>query len=483
MASHRSSKKVSKKVSKKLISKSETSDAVSSPNKNEVQEVSMSVVNPRAAGIDVGSKSHWVAVGQGTEDVQEFGVYSDDLHELCKWLKFKQIQTVALESTGTYWQNLFVMLQDYGLNPILVSGKFTKNVQGKKTDVKDCQWIQRLHLLGLLPNSYLPDSFTEKVRQYSRHRQGLIFNAADYIRKMQKSLRQMNIRLDIAISDVTGETGMAIIKAIIGGETNPKKLAQLRNYRIRKPIEELERALNGIFKAEYIFELKQSVELYEFFQAKIAECDKAIEQLLLEKIEDNEKQDGVQRRDFDKKDRKKKNKNSIDTDIEKLAFQLSDGIDLSEIDGVSSSTILAIISEIGMDVSDFPSAKHFTSWLRLSPNNKVSGGKVLSSRTSKKKNYLSRAFQRAANAVGSNLKKGPLFQFFNRIKAKKGHSGAIVATARKIATIVWNMLSKKEAFNYETDENYQTKIRQNSIKNIQRKLKNMNIQAHELVFN
>jgi transposase len=375
------------------------------------------------------------------------------------------------------------MLQDYGLNPILVSGKFTKNVQDKKTDVKDCQWIQRLHTLGLLPNSFQPDNFTEKVRQYSRHRQSLIEKGADYIKKMQKALRMMNIRLDVAISDVTGQSGKAMIEAILAGETEPKKLAALANYRVRKSKEELEKALTGIFKPEYLFELKHSYELYFFYQTKISECDEKIAELLLAKIEENEKQDGVQRPDFVKNNPKKKNKNSPNMDIEKLAFQLTDGIDLSEIDGVSGNTILAIISEIGVDVSRFASAKHFASWLRLSPNNKISGGKILSNHTAKKKNRLSQALQRAANVVGNNLKKGALHAFFKRIQHKKGYMEAVVATARKIAVILWNMLAKKEPFKYESDETYQEKIRQQVIKNMQRKLKNLNIKPEELVFN
>ncbi|MEY4925594.1 MAG: hypothetical protein RI894_30, partial [Bacteroidota bacterium] len=187
----------------------------------------LSVVNPKAAGIDVGSRSHYVAIGQEASDVREFGVYSDDLHTLCKWLQSEGITAVALESTGSYWQNLFLLLQDYGLNPILVSGKFTKNVQGKKTDVQDCQWIQKLHTFGLLPNSFQPDNFTEQVRQYARHRQGLLENGADYIKKMQKALRLMNIRLDIAVSDVTGESGQAIIKAVIEGKSDAAYLASL----------------------------------------------------------------------------------------------------------------------------------------------------------------------------------------------------------------------------------------------------------------
>jgi transposase len=451
--------------------------------KKEKKEASMPIINAYAAGIDVGSRSHFVCVGQGTDDVREFGVYSENLHALCQWLVAEQITSVALESTGTYWQNLFVMLQDYKLNPILVSGKFTKNVQGKKTDVLDCQWIQRLHTMGLLPNSFQPDLFTEVLRQYTRHRQSLIENCADYIKKMQKSLRLMNIRLDVAISDVTGESGTAIIKAIIDGKTDPQYLASLANYRIRKPKEELEKALTGQWKAEYVFELKHCLELYEFFKAKISECDKAISDLLEKQIEDNEKIDGEIRPDFNQTGRKKKNKNAPDMDTEKLAFQLLGGIDLAKIDGVSGQTILTIISEIGVNVDAFASAKHFASWLHLSPNNKKTGGKVKSSHTPKKKNKLSLALQRAANVIGHNLKEGALHQFFVRIKAKKGYMEAVVATARKLAVIIWNMLHKKEQYQPTQNDAYLEKVRIQSIKNIQRKLKKLNIKPEELIFN
>jgi transposase len=444
---------------------------------------SMPVINAKAAGIDVGSRFHMVAIGQGSDSVREFGVYSEDLKSLCEWLKSEGITTVALESTGSYWQILFLMLQDYDLNPILVSGKFTKNVQGKKTDVLDCQWIQKMHTMGLLPNSFQPDAFTEQLRQYTRHRQGLMENAADYIKKMQQALRLMNLRLDIVISDVTGMSGKAIITAIIEGQTDPKHLADLANYRVHKSKEEIQKALTGIFKAEYIFELKQSFELYEFFRAKIEECDAAIGGLLEKQIQYREQQDGEVRPQFDRTDRKKKNKNYPKIDIEKLAFQITGGIDFSKIDGVSGQTLLAIISEIGVDVSQFKTAKHFASWLRLAPNNKKTGGRVINKHTPKKKNKLSLALQRAANAIGNNLKSGILHQFFIRIKTKKGYMEAVVATARKLAVIIWNMLAKKEPFKIMDDELYKQQVKTQTIRNIQRKLKKWNIQPEELVFN
>lgn len=443
----------------------------------------MPIVNPHAAGIDVGSRSHYVAVGQRKEDVREFGVYSDDLEALCKWLQSQGVTAVALESTGTYWQNLFVKLQDFGLDPILVSGKFTKNVQGKKTDVQDCQYIQKMHMMGLLPGSFQPSADTEKLRQYVRHRQSLLESGADYIKKMQKSLRLMNIRLDIAVSDVTGQSGKAIVKAIIEGQTDPKHLAGLANYRIKKSREELERALTGIWKEEYVLELKHSLELYEFFHAKVGECDVAIEALLEKQIGDNEREDGEQRPNLERRERKKENKNRPRMDIEKLAYQLTGGVDLAKIDGVSGQTLLAIISEIGVNVDKFQSAKQFAAWLRLAPNNKKTGGKVMSSHTPRRKNRLSLALQRAANVIGNNLKAGALHQFFVRIKIKKGYMEAVVATARKLAVIIWNMLSKKEQYQPTEDVAYTEKLRVQAIKNMQRKLKRLNISPEELVFN
>jgi transposase len=447
------------------------------------EQTSMPIVNPNAAGIDVGSRSHFVAVGQSADDVREFGVYSDDLQALCLWLKEKGVTAVALESTGTYWQNLFIALMDHDLNPILVSGKFTKNVQGKKTDVLDCQYIQKMHVMGLLPASYQPSSEVEQLRQYTRHRQSLIESGADCIKKMQKAMRQMNIRLDIAISDVTGQSGKAIVQAIIAGKTDAKYLAGLANYKIQKSREELERALTGIWKAEYVMELRHSFELYEFYRKQVAECDVAIEALLEKQIGDNERKDGEQRPQMKRTERKKQNKNRPQMDIERLAFQLTGGIDLSRIDGVSGQTLLSVISEIGTEVDKFPSAKHFASWLRLAPNNRKSGGRVMSSHTPKRKNRLSLALQRAANVIGNNLKDGALHQFFVRIKIKKGYMEAVVATARKLAVIIWNMLSKKEQYQPTEDAAYTEKLKAQAIKNMQKKLKRLNISPEELVFN
>ncbi len=266
-------------------------------NESKKQE-SMPIVNAKAAGIDVGSRSHLVSIGQQVGDIREFGCYTHELHDLCRWLKEKEITTVALESTGSYWRSLFIMLQDYGLNPILVNGRFTKNVKGKKTDVLDCQWIQKLHMLGLLEGSFIPDLFTETLRQYCRHRQSLLEDAAGYIKKMQKALRLTNIRLDLALRDVTGVSGRAIIDAILSGERDPKALSNLVHMKVRKSKEEIAEALTGDWRNEYLFELRQSYEIYQYFHLKIDDCDLEIEKILNRKIEANEKKYGEARAEY-----------------------------------------------------------------------------------------------------------------------------------------------------------------------------------------
>ena len=439
------------------------------------------IINAHAAGIDVGSRSHFVAIGQSPDDVKEFGCYTADLHELCKFLKSAGIISVAMESTGNYWQSLFVMLQDYALNPILVNGKFTKNVKGRKSDVQDCQWIQKLHTLGLLEGSFLPDLFTEELRIYSRHRQTLIADAGAYIQKIQQALRRANIRLDIAIKDVTVVSGKAIIDAILAGERDPATLAGLANFRVKKSKEEIAKSLTGNWREEYLFELKQCFEIYKYFHVRIADCAKEIEKILERKLAENERVDGEQRPLFTGKFYKK-NKNDLGFDLRKISFQLTGGIDLSAIEGVNVGTIMTIISEVGLDLSAFSTAKQFASWLHLAPNNKISGGKVLSSKTVKGKNRLAKALRHAANAIGNTVKTGALHHFYKRIAYRKGGIQAITATAHKLAIIIWNMLTKKEAYKPIEQEKYLTSIRETQLKVIQKKIKQLNILPGELQF-
>ncbi len=400
----------------------------------------LEVVNPQCAGIDVGSRSHFVAIGQDLNDVKEFGVYADDLTAICQWLKENKITSVAMESTGSYWQNLYVELLKDGFELVLTNGKFTKQSHGKKTDVKDCQWIQKLHSLGLLSSSFLPDEDTEQLRTYCRQRTNLLSLAAETSSKMQKYLKLLNFRLDVVVNDICGFTGLAIIADICNGNHDPQKLAEHRHYNCRKSKEEIAKALKGNNRKDYLFGLKQEYESYLFFQSKIADCDKQIELFMKTEIgiDSNKK-----KLKTSNKKHKKANKNAPDFDLNQLAFQYFGGTDFMAVEGVSHATILTLISEVGPDgFKKFPTAKHFTSWLRLAPNNRISGGRVLSSRTPKGSNRLKIGLRQAANAIG-NLKGTHLSDFFRRIAFRKGRAAAISATARKLAIIFWNMQVKK----------------------------------------
>ncbi|WP_296343181.1 IS110 family transposase [Winogradskyella sp.] len=415
------------------------------------EKIALDVVNKNAAGIDIGSRSHWVAVGQTDEEIKEFGVYNENLYELADWLTQHNIKTVAMESTGNYWQNLHAVLISKGFDVTLCNGKFTKNIKGKKTDVKDCQWIQKLHSLGLLSGSFLPDEDTEVLRTFTRHRHNLIKQAASANKKMQKYLRLMNIRLDVVVKDIVGLTGLKIINAIVLGEKDPVKLASLRHYNCRKSEEEIAKALHSNGRKDFLYALKDELDTYKFIQKKIRECDVQIAEKLDEIIgKDPDKQE----HHIDPKPYKRVNKNTPkNIDINLKSYQIFKGVDILAIEGLSHNTVLSIISEIGPEgFKKFKTAKHLTSWLRLAPNNKVSGGKVISSKVGKGSNRLKIALRNAANSIGNLKDSTPLRDFFMRINFRKGRVSAITATARKLAVIIWNMVVK--GVHYENPEGY-----------------------------
>lgn len=413
------------------------------------KKMEMEIIHPHCAGIDIGSRSHYVAVGQALEDVKEFGVYADDLTDICLHLKEHEVTSVAMESTGNYWQNLYVELIKHGFEVTLANGKFTKNIKGKKTDVKDARWIQKLHSIGLLTSSFLPDETTEKLRTYCRQRQNMLTLAAEASHKMQKYLKILNFRLDVVVNDICGLTGMAIITDICKGNLDPEKLSDHRHGNCRKSKEEIAKALKGNNREDYLFGLKQELESYQFYQKKIAECDKQIGAFLKQQINTDPEKKKLKTTD---KAHKRINKNAIKgIDLNQAAYQYFGGVDLMSIEGMSHATIVSIISEIGPEgFHKFETAKHFTSWLRLAPNNKVSGGKLLSSKTPKGSNRLKIALRNAANAIG-NLKDTHLSNFFNRVCYRKGRTVAVSATARKLAVILWNMVVKNMPYKPPTD--------------------------------
>lgn len=448
----------------------------------EENKITMEIVNPNAAGVDIGSRSHWVAIGQGTNDYREFGVFNEDLYKIVGWFRENRIKTVAMESTGTYWQSLYAVLISEGFQVILCNGKFTKNIKGKKTDIQDCQWIQKLLSLGLLSGSFLPDEVTEQLRTFCRHRANLLDSAASASKKMQKYLRLLNLRLDVVVNDICGLTGLNIIKAICKGETQAENLASLRHGNCRKSEEEIAKALHSNGRKDYLFALNQELEMYEIIQSKIVQCDHEIEKMLFQIIDnDNNKR----QHHLDSKPHKRINKNTPkNIDLNLRSFQYFEGVDLMAIEGMSYSTVLAVMSEVGLDgIKKFPTAKHFSSWLRIAPNNKISGGKVLSSKVPRGSNRLKIALRNAANAIGNLKDSTPLRDFFQRINFRKGRVSAISATARKLAVIIWNMVAK--GIPYHNPKEYlflDQKRKLGLVKRIQKQITKFELKAEEFGF-
>lgn len=429
------------------------------------------ILNPDAAGIDIASKEHFVAVNpnSSSEPIRCFGSFTQDLNAIASWLKECNVNTVAMEATGIYWISLFLILEEAGFDVVLVTAKHVKNVRGKKTDVIDAEWIRQLHSCGLLSASFQPDSFTRKLRTFMRHRKNLVEMAATHTRMMQKALEQMNIKLQHCIADITGKSGMLVIKAILEGERDPVKLASFCDGRIRKSKKEnIIKSLEGFWKEEHIFELEQSHDLYQSYQAKIRDCDAQIEGLLRE-------QTGIDKIP-DEKIKAKSNKNNLNFNAKPLLNKLT-GTDLSEIFGITETNALDIISEVGLDMSKWPTVKHFTSWLNLAPNNKISGGKIISSRIQKKKNRANQIFKMAAYAVQRS--KHWLATFFRRIKAKKGTPWAVVATARKIAIIFYKMMRDKVKFNPIPLDSYMDEFKSYQLIKLKRQAKKLGLQLVE----
>ena len=415
-----------------------------------------------------------MAIGQDLEkDVSEFGVYSQDHQNMIDFLRNHQITTIAMESTGSYWQPLFYTIQCAGFEVLLVSGHQTKNVRAK-TDVKDCVWIQKLYSLGLLRGCFLPDKYTARLRNIYRHRISLIEESAKMTNKMQKAMRMMNLRLDIAINDITGKTGRAIIEAILSGEMDGGVLSQLADRRIRKSKEEIAMALQGHWDEELLYELGDCYQIYHVLQEKIKACDNRLEVLLGEFTEDIY----IDEDELKLSKKQTKGKNQPKFDLTTLSYKYY-GVDLFAIESISSSTVLTLICEIGQGIYRFQSAKQFASFLRLAPNNRISGGKVISSRTPKGGNKLTIALRNSANTI-DRTKDGALTRFFKRIAYKKGRGAAITATARKLAVIIWNMIVKKQAYQPLDVSQYQEQIKSKVITSIKNRMIKMDISLLEL---
>lgn len=442
----------------------------------EQKELALQIINVRAAGIDVGSRSHMVAIDQNKDHVREFGVYTKDHQQMIEHLRAHGITTIAMESTGTYWQTLFDALQAEGFEVLLVGGNQTKNVKGRKTDVIDCMWIQKLHSLGLLSGSFLLSNILQELRTYYYHRQHLIEQAALYVHKMQKSLRLMNIRLDIAIRDVAGKSGLNIIEAILDGNRDAEYLASLVDIRVKKSKEEIADSLRGWWRDELLYELKAALEFYKLYEKALVDCDKTIEQALIKYLP--QPQVCSQEEKELKATNKKNRKHAPAFNVSKIAFQYF-GTDLFAIQGISHTTVLCLLTNMGHDIHKFSSAKSFAAWLRLIPNNKVSGGKIIGNSTAKGRNYIAVALRQAANSIG-NQKDHHLTLFFKRVAFRKGRVAAVTATARKLAIIIWNMITKVQPYKKNEIIMNNEKHKANHLKQIERRIGTLQLNQNEL---
>jgi transposase len=446
------------------------------PLKQEV--VHMQVIRPNAAGIDVGDTMHAVAVppSRASEPVRSFGAFTCDLQAIVQWLKKCTIDTVAMESTGVYWKPLYALLIAEGFEVYLVNAKQTKNVSGRKTDMSDAAWIQMLHSCGLLKTSFLPDDLTETIRTLVRHRKALLHDSTRSIQRIQKNFELMNLKIHTVIADITGKTGKAIIEAIIAGQRKPESFLPLIDERILATQEDILKSLEGNWRRECVFLVNQCYRHYKQLLAYIKDCENEIETILQEMIAvANEgiiqsapaNVDGEPPKEK-KKAKKKKNKNTPAYNVRAYLQQIH-GVDVLEIFGISEISALEILSETGTDLSRWPTGNHFVSWLNFCPNNKITGGKLISSMILKKTpNNAAQAFRAAAN--GLRRSDNWLGDYFRRMRAKGGHKFAILATARKLALIYYKMVRHKEAFIEVDMEQYKEKQKQAKISYLERRL-------------
>ena len=439
----------------------------SKTKKEHVKKISqLTVINPTAAGIDVSDKEMMVAYPINSEqlEIRVFECFTRDLHSIAKTLKANGITTIAMESTGVYWVSLFLLLQEYGFEVYLVNAKHVKNVTGRKDDESDAEWIQKLHSCGLLSASFQPDNMTRTLRSLVRHRKNLVRTSSTYLNRMQKALELMNIKLHTVISDIDGKTGTLIIESILAGERDPGILADMRDKRIKASRETIIKSLEGYWTTEHLFELEQCYKLFCIHREMINKCDQKIKEQLIEQIAS--KNDGVIP-DIPKIQRKPAGKNRMSFNLTSYLNEIS-GVNITTIMGINELSALTIMSEVGTDMSKWKTEHHFTSWLGLAPNTKISGGKEISSKIKKKKHHAGQAFRIAANSLHSS--KSPLGDHFRRLKARAGAGKAVVATARKLAIIYYKMISNKEEFNPNALIEYQKKYKEQKINQLMRKI-------------
>jgi len=412
-------------------------------------------INLNAAGIDIGAEEVYVAVppDRDGQSVRRFATFTADFNQLAEWLKACRITTVAMEATGVYWIALFEILEERGFEVYLVNARHVKNVSGRKTDVLDCQWIQQLHTYGLLRPSFRPPEQIVAIRSLVRHREGLVQYRSAHVQQMQKALTVMNLRLSNVLSDITGVSGMNILRAIVAGERNPHTLAQFRDERCAHSKTEIAKALEGHYKPEQVFLLKQSLELYDFYERQIQACDQQL-QALYDPGTPPPPPHTAKRR-----------KHQAHFDLDAALYRMT-GVDLTRIAGVDAMTIQKVLSETGTDMSRWPTEKHFAAWLRLCPNNQITGGKLKHTGVEPTQNRASTALRVAAASLSRS--DSALGAFYRRIRARSGGPVAVTATAHKLARIIYAMLKNRTAYQDAGAQSYELLFRERMVRHLNR---------------
>jgi transposase len=437
------------------------------------------VLHPHAAGIDLGSEHHYVAVpvDRDKEPVRRFGCLTPDLQEMARWLQSCRIETVALEATGVYWIPVMQVLEEQGLEVYLVDARQAKNMPGRKTDVKDCQWLQELHSLGMLTAAFRPADAVCVLRSYWRHRKNLVELVSMQIQWMHKALEQMNLQLHKVLSDITGVTGMKILRAIVEGQRDPMVLAKMRHPSVHSSEETIVKALTGDWRAEHLFTLAQALELYDVYQQKIEACDQQIEAYMktLESRADP--------KDLPSRPASPRRKNQAHFDLRRQLYQWS-GVDLTTIDAIDAMTAQTVLSECGIDMRRFATEDHYSSWLGVCPNHEITGGKVRRRRTRKVRNRAAQALRLAAQSLHHS--KTALGAYYRRMRGRLGPAKAITATAHKLAILIYRMLKYGMEYVDRGQQAYERRHQQQTLQTLAKRAKQLgyaivNIGSGELV--
>ena len=425
-------------------------------------------IHPNAAGIDIGSTEHYVAVPdcRDEQNVRVFGCLTPQLHEMAKWLKSCGIETIAMESTGVYWVPIASVLEQYGFDVQLVDARHVKNVSGRKTDVQDCQWLQQLHSFGLLRGAFRPDAEIGVLRTYWRHRQTLIEHVGQQVLRMQKALEQMNLQLHKVLSDISGVTGMLILRAIAAGERDPVKLAQHKHALVKSSTETIAQALTGNYRKDHVFVLCQALEVYDMFREKIEACDKEIETHMAS-FAPRKKQTTAPK---PKPKTQKSRKNQAHFDLRSELYRMT-GVDLTRIPGIDALTAQAVVSEIGVDLSRFPSEKCFASWLALCPNPQITGGRVKRSKTRRSANRVAGALRVAAQSLHKS--QTAMGAFYRRMRGRLGAPKAITAAAHKLAILIYRLFKHGEDYIEKGLAAYEQAHKERALKNLHRNAKSL----------